>query len=87
MTDETDTAGDATYRVTAGELRAFVERIERLEAERKDLAEQLKEVMSEAKSRGYEPKILRKCLALRKRSKDEIAEEDAVTQMYMEALG
>lgn len=46
-------AGDANYRVTANELRQFVERIERLDAEKKDLAEQQKEVMAEAKSRGY----------------------------------
>lgn len=87
MTDKTDTAGDATYRVTANELRQFVERAERLESDRKDIADQVRDVMAEAKGRGYEPKIIRKCLALRKRSKDEIAEEDAVTQMYMEALG
>tara|TARA_R110000787_G_scaffold68914_9_gene153837 strand:+ start:8303 stop:8494 length:192 start_codon:yes stop_codon:yes gene_type:complete len=48
-----DAIGDATYRVTANELRQFVERIERLDSEKKDLAEQQKEVMAEAKSRGY----------------------------------
>ncbi|MEO9537241.1 MAG: DUF2312 domain-containing protein [Parasphingorhabdus sp.] len=87
MTDETDTEENPAYRVTANELRQFVERAERLESDRKDIADQVKDVMAEAKGRGYEPKIIRKCLALRKRSKDEIAEEDAVTQMYMEALG
>ena len=51
--DVVEFQGDATYRVTANELRQFVERIERLDAEKKDLAEQQKEVMSEAKSRGY----------------------------------
>jgi len=82
-----DVIGDATYRVTANELRQFVERIERLDAEKKDLAEQQKEVMAEAKSRGYDTKVLRKIIALRKREADDIAEEEAVLEMYKEALG
>ncbi|WP_298803654.1 DUF2312 domain-containing protein [uncultured Lentibacter sp.] len=80
-------AGDATYRVTANELRQFVERIERLDAEKKDLAEQQKEVLAEAKSRGYDTKVLRKVISLRKRDADDIAEEEAVLEMYKEALG
>jgi len=82
-----DEIGDATYRVTANELRQFVERVERLDAEKKDLAEQQKEVMAEAKARGYDTKVLRKVIALRKRDKDDIAEEEAVLEMYKEALG
>ncbi len=78
---------DATYRVTADELRQFIERIERLDAEKKDLAEQQKEVMAEAKARGYDTKVMRKVIALRKRDKDDIAEEEAVLEMYKEALG
>lgn len=76
-----------SYRVTADELRQFIERYERLEAEKKDIAEQQKEVMAEAKSRGYDTKILRKVVALRKRDADDIAEEEAVLDMYKEALG
>ena len=82
-----DQVTDASYRVTAEELRAFVERYERLEAEKKDIAEQQKEVMAEAKGRGYDTRILRKVVALRKRDKDDIAEEEAVLEMYKEALG
>ena len=82
-----EAAGDATYRVTANELRQFVERIERLDAEKKDLAEQQKEVMAEAKARGYDTKVMRKVIALRKRDADDIAEEEAVLEMYKEALG
>lgn len=78
---------DATYRVTADELRQFVERFERLEVEKKDLADQQKEVMAEAKSRGYDTKVLRKIVSLRKRDKDDIAEEEAVLELYKEALG
>lgn len=85
-TDMSD-QGDATYRVTADELRQFIERIERLEAERKDLADQAKEVMAEAKGRGYDTKVLRKVIALRKRDKDDIAEEEAILDMYKQALG
>jgi len=83
----TDTVSDESYRVTAGELRQFIERFERLDMEKKDLAEQQKEVMAEAKARGYDTKILRKIVALRKRDKDDIAEEEAVLDMYKEALG
>jgi uncharacterized protein (UPF0335 family) len=53
-----------SYRVTAGELRQFVERLERLDNEKKDLADQMKEVMAEAKGRGYDTKVLRKLVAL-----------------------
>ena len=53
--------------MTAGELRQFVERYERLESERRDLADQMKEVMAEARARGYDVKVLKKLIALRKR--------------------
>lgn len=78
---------DTTYRVTADELRQFIERYERLEAEKKDIADQQKEVMAEAKGRGYDTKVIRKVIALRKRDKDDIAEEEAVLDMYKQALG
>ncbi|MFG6574179.1 DUF2312 domain-containing protein [Sulfitobacter sp. 1A13353] len=76
-----------SYKVTASELRQFIERIERLEAEKKDIAEQSKEVFSELKGRGYDVKVVRTLLKLRKRDKDDIAEEEAVLEMYKEALG
>jgi len=82
-----DSSPDTTYRVTADELRQFIERIERLDAEKKDIAEQQKEVMAEAKGRGYDTKIIRKVIALRKRDSNDIAEEEAVLEMYKEALG
>jgi uncharacterized protein (UPF0335 family) len=83
----TDESTDTSHRVTADELRQFVERIERLDAEKKDLADQQKEVMAEAKGRGYDTGVLRKVVALRKRESDDIAEEEAVMDMYREALG
>ncbi len=76
-----------SYSVTADELRQFIERIEQLDAEKSDLAEQAKEVMAEAKGRGYDTKVIRKVIALRKRKPDEIAEEEAIMEMYKAALG
>jgi uncharacterized protein (UPF0335 family) len=82
-----DTSSDNSYRVTADELRQFIERIERLDAEKKDIADQQKEVMAEAKGRGYDTKVMRKLVAMRKRDRDDLAEEEAVLEMYKEALG
>ena len=78
---------DSSYRVTADELRQFVERYERLDIEKKDISDQQKEIMAEAKGRGYDTKVLRKIVALRKRDSNDIAEEEAVLAMYKEALG
>ena len=80
-------AARPAYNVTAEELRQFVERFEHLDAEKKDIADQQKEVMAEAKGRGYDTKVIRKVVALRKREPDDIAEEEAVLEMYKEALG
>jgi uncharacterized protein (UPF0335 family) len=78
---------DEVYSVTADELRQFIERYERLEAEKKDIANSQKEVMIEAKGRGYDTKIMRKVIAMRKRNRDDIANEKAVLEMYVCALG
>jgi uncharacterized protein (UPF0335 family) len=83
----TEPSSDAAYGIAAGELRSFVERIERLEAEKKDIADQQKEVMAEAKGRGYDVKVLRKIIAIRKRDANDLAEEEAVLEMYKAALG
>ena len=80
-------SADTAYDVTAGELRQFVERFEQLESEKQDIAEQQKEVMAEAKGRGYDTSVLRKIIALRKRSADDIAEEEAILDLYKTALG
>ncbi|MDP3263244.1 MAG: DUF2312 domain-containing protein [Tabrizicola sp.] len=82
MADPTD-----AYTVTADELRQFIERYEQLESEKKDVTEQQKELMAEAKGRGYDTKVMRKVIALRKRKPDEIAEEEAIMEMYKTALG
>ena len=78
---------DESYKVTADELRQFVEQYERQEQEKKDIAETQKETLQEVKSRGYDTKAFRKIIALRKRDRDDIANEEAVLEMYKEALG
>lgn len=83
----TDAATDAAYNVTAAELRQFIEQYEQLESEKKDIADQQKEVMAEAKARGYDTRAIRKLIALRKRDKDDLAEEEAVLEIYKAALG
>jgi uncharacterized protein (UPF0335 family) len=75
------------YNVVADELRQFVERFEQLEREKKDVAEQQKELMAEAKGRGFDAKVLGKVIALRKRNPDDIAEEEAILEIYKQALG
>lgn len=88
MNDQSNSpTDDGSYRVTADEIRQFVERYERLEQEKKDIADQQKEVMAEAKGRGYDTKAMRKLIALRKKSADQISEEEAILDMYKEALG
>lgn len=82
-----DSVTDSSYRVTADELRQFIERFERLDAEKKDIADQQKEVMAEAKGRGYDTKVLRKLVVMRKRDREDLAEEEAVLELYKEALG
>ena len=76
-----------SYRVAGEELRQFVERFERLEIEKKDISDQQKEVMAEAKSRGYDTRIMRKIVSLRKRDLEDVAEEEAILSMYKTALG
>ncbi|MEM0989528.1 MAG: DUF2312 domain-containing protein [Pseudomonadota bacterium] len=83
MTDETV----STTAVAAGQLRAIVERIERLEDEKKEVAEQIKEVYAEAKGNGFDSKTLRKIVSLRKKDTEEREEEEALLELYMSALG
>jgi len=81
------TSLDNSYRVTGEELRQFIERYEHLEAERKDLLDQQKEVLAEARNRGYDIRVVRKLMAIRRRDPQEVSEEDAILQLYKDALG
>lgn len=87
MNDVLEEEAQVQYRVTAGELRQFVERYERLEQERRDLADQMKDVLAEARARGYDVRVLRKLIALRKRDSAEVSEEEALLELYKQALG
>ncbi|HEX8419441.1 MAG TPA: DUF2312 domain-containing protein [Sphingomonas sp.] len=74
-------------KVAADELRLLIERAERLEEEKKGLADDIKDVFGEAKGRGYDPKAIRRILAIRKKKKEEFQEEEAILEVYMQALG
>lgn len=83
MTDDTQQA----YTVTGEELRQFVERVEQLEAEKKDIGEQIAEVFSEMKGRGFDVKAVRAILRERKANPDDVAEQEAILDIYRAALG
>jgi uncharacterized protein (UPF0335 family) len=70
-----------------GQIRAIVERIERLEEEKKTIAADIKEVYAEAKGNGFDTKILRKVISLRKKDANELQEEEALIDIYLAALG
>ena len=72
---------------TANNLRSFIERIERLEEEKAALASDVKDVYGEAKSMGFDVKIMRTIIRLRKKDRDERIEEDSILQTYLNALG
>ena len=75
------------HGVARDQLRAFVERIERLEEEKKTIADDIKDVYGEAKSMGFDTKILKKVIALRKKDEQERIEEDLILDTYLQALG
>jgi uncharacterized protein (UPF0335 family) len=88
MTDNPDiNGGDNAHKIAAAELRSFCERVERLEQERKERAEDINDVFGEAKSRGYDKKTMKEMLKLRALDKTELAEREALRQTYGEALG
>ena len=78
---------DNAYNVTADELRQFYERLDQLEAEKKDISEQIKEVWAEFKGRGFDVKVARIHRKDRKLSADDRAERDVILEMYKTALG
>ena len=77
----------AVENVAAAELRQLIERIERLEEEKKTIADDIKEVYAEAKGNGYDVKVLRKVIAIRKRDANERAHEEALLDLYLQAVG
>ncbi|MCT4656432.1 MAG: DUF2312 domain-containing protein [Cohaesibacter sp.] len=73
--------------VAADQLRAFVERIERLEEEKKAIADDIKDVYAEAKGNGYDVKVMRQVVRLRKQDSNERQEMEALLDLYLHALG
>ena len=73
--------------VAAGQLRALIERIERLEEEKKTIADDIKDVYGEAKANGYDTKVLRKVVAIRKQDQNDRLEQEAILDTYLHALG
>lgn len=73
--------------VASDQLKSYIERIERLEEEKNNTSEDIKEVYDEAGSSGFDKKIIRKLIALRRRDPDEVKEEEAILDLYIQALG
>jgi uncharacterized protein (UPF0335 family) len=82
-----DEISESTQTVAAGQLRAFIERIERLEEEKKTIADDIKEVYAELKGTGFDPKAVRTLVRLRKQDHAERQEEEAILDLYKAALG
>lgn len=78
---------DNSGEVSGQRLKSFIERVERLEEEKKALAEDIRDVYSEAKATGFEPKIIRKIVSLRKTNLEKRREEQELLDLYMSAIG
>ena len=84
--DKADEIG-GTDHVDSGHLRAFIERIERLEEEKRAIADDVKEVYAEAKGNGFDARIMRKVISLRRMDRDKRIEEETILDLYLSALG
>ena len=84
LKDDIATGAEA---VNAGHLRAFVERIERLEEEKKALADDIKDIYGEAKANGFDTRIMRKIVSIRRQDRDKRIEEETILDLYLAALG
>lgn len=89
MTDDAsfDASPDVLTATARGRLRSIIERLERLEEDKQAVLTDMKEVFSEAKGDGYDVKVLRKVLRLRKQDKARRQEEEAIMDLYLSALG
>lgn len=82
-----DEVTESTHAVAAGQLRAFIERVERLEEEKKTISEDIKEVYAECKSAGFDVKAVRQLVRIRKQDQAERQEAEAILDLYKAALG
>ena len=82
-----DEIATGTEEVNSSHLHAFIERIERLEEEKKALSDDIKDVYGEAKGNGFDVKIMRKIVSIRKQDRDQRREEETILDLYLAALG
>jgi uncharacterized protein (UPF0335 family) len=87
MADDASAHPDVLNQAAQGQLKSIIERIERLEVEKAEVAEQIKEVFAEAKGNGFDVKILRKVVRIRKQDRAKRLEEDAILDLYLSAIG
>lgn len=80
-------SGDSAHDIAKDQLRSIIERVERLEEEKKGIADDIREVFAEAKGNGFDTKVLRKVIAIRKQDAAEREEQDAILELYLSALG
>ena len=73
--------------VSGAQLRQFIDRVENLEQEKAELSEQIRDVMAEAKAEGFDTKVLRQLMRMRKMKKEELAEQEELLDLYRRALG
>jgi uncharacterized protein (UPF0335 family) len=87
MADDASAHPDILNQAAQGQLKSIIERIERLEIEKGEIAEQIKEVKAEAKGNGFDVKIINKVIRIRKQDRAKRMEEDAILDLYLSAIG
>lgn len=87
MLDKTEAANPATTTFAQADLRAIIERAERVEEERRALGDDLKDIYAEARSKGYDVKAIKVVMAMRRKDPDERAEQETVLGLYLSAMG
>ena len=87
MADDASAHHDILNATAQGQLRSIIERVERLEVEKGEIAEQIKEVFAEAKGNGFDVKIIRKVVRIRKQDRAKRMEEEAILDLYLAAIG
>ncbi len=85
MSDEA--GADVLNQAAQGQLKSIIERIERLEQEKSEIADQIKEVFAEAKGNGFDVKILRKVVRIRRQDRAKRLEEESILDLYLAAMG
>jgi uncharacterized protein (UPF0335 family) len=87
MADDASAHSDVLNATAQGQLKSIIERIERLEQEKSEIAEQIKEVKAEAKGNGFDVKIISKVIRIRKQDRAKRQEEEAILDLYLSAIG